>query len=207
MATAARALPIVIAFAFAACSSAPTPAPSTAPSRTADATPVPVPSSTSIASPLTSPSAAVDPATSLEIAPPYELDPPSDSDFEQLSGNIRGLASDLALAAGSDFSPADFPMGFRFIRDGTRSVGLLVVLGAPAGVAELPGLLEAVAPPVAAEVNARLSYETVDGVQVALLKGPIASALAIVDGYLVMAQSGQPAVQPIDLMTAVIAAN
>jgi hypothetical protein len=69
------------------------------------------------------------------------------------------------------------------------------------------GLLESVAPPVAAEVNALLSYETVDGVKVAVLKGPIASALAIVDGSLVMAQSGQPAVRPVDLMAAVIEAS
>lgn len=132
---------------------------------------------------------------------------PSASDYEQLSGNIRGLADDLAEAAGAGHAPTDFPIGFRFIRESGKSVGVLVVLEMPADVAALPGLLESVGPPVAAEVNALLSYETVDGIKVGVLKGPIASALAIVDGYLVMAQSGQPAVHPKDLMGAVIEAS
>ena len=202
-----RALTLVIAVAFAACSNPPAVTP--IPARSAEPTPtaLALPSSTPAPSPLTSPSAGVDPATALQIAPPYELERPSDSDFEQLSGNIRGLAADLAGAAGTEFAPTDFPMGFRFIRNGSKTVGVLVVLGMPAGAAQLAGLLESVAPPVAAEVNALLSYETVDGVKVAVLKGPIASALAIIDGYLVMAQSGQPAVQPKDLIAAVVNAS
>jgi hypothetical protein len=197
----------------AACSNAPTlappssppsaPGPTTTPTPTAFATPAvaPVPSA------LASPPSGVDPATALEIAAPYELVEPSASDYGQLSGNIRGLSDDLAEAAGGGPAPAHFPLGFRFIRNAGRDVGLLAVLGMPADVVALPGMLEAVAPAVAAEVNALLSYETVDGVKVGILKGPIASALAIVDGHLVMAQSGQPAVKPIDLMTAVIAAS
>jgi hypothetical protein len=98
-------------------------------------------------------------------------------------------------------------MGVRFIRDGSRSVGAVVVLGMPAEVAELPGLLESVAAAVAAETNAILSYETIQGVKVAVVRGPIASSLAVLHGKLVMAQSGQPAVAPKDLLTAVIAAN
>jgi hypothetical protein len=86
-------------------------------------------------------------------------------------------------------------------------VAVLVVVAMPAEVAELPGLFESVAAPVAAETNARLSYETVGDVKVAVLEGPIANALALVDGHLVMAQSGQPAVHPIDLVAAVIEAS
>ena len=149
----------------------------------------------------------MDPATALQIAPPYELERPSDSDFDHLSGNIQGLASDLAEGAGAGYAPTDFPMGFRFVRDANKSVGVIVVLKMPAEVAELPGLLEAVAAPVAAEVNAVLSYVTIRGVKVGVLRGPIASTLAILDGHFIMAQSGQPAVDPKDLMTAVIAAN
>ena len=204
-----RSLPLVFALALAACSnpSTLTPSPVTAPTAEATPTALPTPSSSPVPSPLAGPSAGVDPATALRIAPPYELEQPSASDFDQLSGNIRGLSSDLAEGAGAGYAPADFPIGFRFIREGDRSVAVLVVLAMPAEMAELPGLLESVAAPVAAEVNAVLSYETIGGVTVGLVRGPIASALAIVDGHLVMAQSGQPAVHPTDLMTAVIAAN
>jgi hypothetical protein len=138
----------------------------------------------------------VDPATALQIAPPYELERPSGSDLDRLSGNIRGLPSDLAKSAGAGYAPTDFPMGFRFIRDAEKSVGVVVLLGMPAEVAELPGLLESIALAVAAEVNAVLSYETIRGVK-----------LAILDGHLAMTQSGQPAVDPRDLMNAIIAAN
>ncbi len=204
-----RSLPLVIALAFAACSnpSTLTPSPVTAPTAEATPTALPTPSSSPVPSPLASPSAGVDPATALRIAPPYELEQPSASDFDQLSGNIRGLSSDLAESAGAGYAPTDFPIGFRFIREAGKSVAVLVVLAMPAEVAKLPGLLESVAAAVAAEVNAVLSYETIGGVKVGLVRGPIASALAIVDGYLVMAQSGQPAVHPTDVMTAVIAAN
>jgi hypothetical protein len=143
----------------------------------------------------------------LQIAPPYELERPSSSDLERLSGNIRGLPDDLAKSAGAGYAPSDFPMGVRFIRDAGTSVGVLVVLAIPAEVAEQPGLLESVAAAVAAEVNAVLSYETIQGVKVGVVRGPIANTLAIVQGNLVLAQSGQPAVDPKDLMTAVIAAN
>ena len=149
----------------------------------------------------------MDPATALLIAPPYELEPPSVSDFEQLSGNIRGLSDDLAKNAGAGYAPTDFPIGFRFISKEGKSVAVLVVLAMPAEVAELPGLLESIAAAVAAEVNAVLSFETIGGVKVGIMRGPIANALAIVDGHLVMVQSGQPAVHPRDVMNAVIAAN
>ncbi len=204
-----RALTVVIALALAACSNTPTLSPSPVPAPTAEPTPtaLPTPSSTPVPSPLTSPSAVVDPATALQIAPPYELERPSASDLDQLSGNIRGLSSDLAKSAGAGYAPNDFPMGFRFIRDADRSVGVIVLLGMPAEVAEQPGLLESVAAAVAAEVNAVLSYEMIRGVKVGVVRGPIANTLAILHGHLVMAQSGQPAVDPKDLMTAVIAAN
>ena len=151
--------------------------------------------------------APTDPATALQIATPYELEQPSGSDLDQLSGNIRGLSSDLAASSGGDYEPTDFPMGFRFISDADKSVGVIVLLRMPAGVAERPDLLELVAPAVAAEVNAILSYETIQGVKVGVLAGPIASTVAILHGHFVMAQSGQPGVDPMDLMTAVIAAN
>ena len=196
-----------LVLALTACSSAPAVSPSSAPPAAGPTpTALAIPSAP-VPSPLASASPGIDPATSLAIGSPYELVEPSASDFEQLSGNIRGLADDLAEAAGAGHAPTDFPIGFRFIHQSGRSVGVLVVLAMPGDVAELPGLLELVAPPVAAEVNALLSYETVDGVKVGLLKGPIASALAIVDGHLVMAQSGQPAVHPKDLMAAVIDAS
>ena len=141
------------------------------------------------------------------MAPPYELERPTSSDLERLSGNIQGLPADLARAAGAGYAPPDFPMGVRFIRDADRSVGALVVLGMPAEVTDTPGLLESVAAAVAAEVNAVLSYETIQGVKVGVVRGPIANTLAILDGQLVMVQSGQPAVDPRDLIAAVIAAN
>ncbi len=201
-----RSLSLVVALAFAACSnpSTLTPSPVTAP--TAEATPAALPTPSSSPAPA-SPSAGVDPATALRIAPPYELEQPSASDYDQLSGNIRGLSSDLVESAGAGYAPTDFPIGFRFIRAAGKSVAVLVVLAMPAEVAEQPGLFESVAAAVAAEVNGDLSYETIGGVKVGLVSGPIASALAIVGGHLVMAQSGQPAVHPTDLMTAVIAAN
>lgn len=204
-----RALTGVIALAFAACSNTPTLAPSPFAARTAEATltALPTTSSTPVPSPLTSPSADLDPATGLQIAPPYELERPSGSDLDRLSGNIRGLSSDLAESAGAGYAPTDFPMGFRFVRDVDTSVGVIVLLGMPAEVAEMPGLLESIATAVAAEVNAVLSYETIHGVKVGVVRGPIASAVAILHGHLVMAQSGQPAVDPKDLMAAVIAAN
>ena len=205
---------LVIALALAACSNAslPTPSPATATADlapTADPTPVapPTPSSAPVPSAPSTPGATVDLDLALEIAPPYELEQPDVSDFDQLSGNIQGLPSDLAKAAGPGYAPTDFPIGFRFIHEAGRPVAVLVVLAMPAEVAELPGLLASIAPSVAAEVNAVLSYETIGGTEVGLLRGPIASALAIVDGHLVMVQSGQPAVHPADLMTAVIAAN
>jgi hypothetical protein len=204
-----RALTLVIAMALAACSggqgptSSPPPAGTGAPQPTA----LPVASSPAGPSPLASPTGGVDPAIGLRIPPPYELEQPTSQQLAELSGNIRGLPEDVAEAAGAAYDPSDFPLGVRFVRDGPRSVGAIALVLLPAAVAELPGLLESIAAPVAAESNALLAYETVDGVRVAVLKGPIASALAIVDGHLVMAQSGQPAVKPIDLMTAVIAAN
>lgn len=178
-----RALTLVVALVLAACTSTPA------------------------ASPLTSPSAAVDPAAALQIASPYELERPSASDLDGLSGNIRGLSADLAESAGAGYAPADFPMGFRFVRDADEPVGVVVLLAMPAEVAETPGLLEPIAAAVAAEVNAVLSYETIQGVKVGVVRGPIASTIAVLHGHLVMAQSGQPAVDPKDLMTAVIAAN
>lgn len=209
-----RSVPLVIALAVAACSNPSTLTPSpvarspvTAPTAEAAPTALPTPTSATVHSPLATPAAGVDPATAIRIAPPYELEQPSASDFDQLSGNIRGLASDLAESAGAGYAPTDFPVGFRFIRNAGNSVAVLVVIAMPAEVAELPGLLESVAAAVAAEVNAVLSYETIGGVKVGLARGPIASALAIVDGHLVMAQSGQPAVHPTDIMTAVLAAN
>jgi hypothetical protein len=204
-----RSLALVLVLTFVACSntSTLTSSPVTAPTTEATPTALPAPSSSPVPSPLASPSAGVDPATALRIAPPYELERLSASDYEQLSGNIQGLSSDLAESAGAGYARNDFPIGFRFIREADKSVGLLVVLAMPAEVAELPGLLESVAAAVAAEVNAVLSYETIGGVKVGVVRGPIASALAIVDGHLVMAQSGQPAVHPADLMTAVMAAN
>jgi hypothetical protein len=198
-------MPLVVALAFAACSNPSTLVPSPV-TPTAEATPTALPTPSSSPVPA-SPSAGVDPATALRIAPPYELEQPGASDFEQLSGNIRGLPSDLAQSAGAGYSPTDFPIGFRFIREAGESVAVLVVLAMPAEVAELPGLFESVAAAVAAEVNGVLSYETIGGVKVGLVRGPIANALAIVDGHLVMAQSGQPAVHPTDLMNAIIAAN
>jgi hypothetical protein len=208
-----RALTLVIAlalvvWALAACATPPAGTPSPIPASTVEPTPSAMPvSSAPQATPAASTSPSVDPAAALRIAAPYALVEPSASDYEQLSGNIRGLAADLAGAAGPEFDLTDFPLGFRFIEDGPRSVGVLVVIAMPPELASVSGLLESVAPPVAAEVNALLSYETVDGVKVAVLKGPIASALAIVDGSLVMAQSGQPAVRPVDLMAAVIEAS
>ena len=204
-----RALTLVVALAFAACSGTSTPSPSPVAAPTAEPTPTALhtPSSTPVPSPLTSPSADVDPATGLQIAPPYELERPSGSDLDRLSGNIQGLASDLAKSAGAGYAPTDFPMGFRFIRDADKSVGVVVLLGMPAEVAELPGLLESIAAAVAAEVNAVVSYETIRGAKVGVVRGPIASTVAILHGHLVMAQTGQPAVDPKDLMTAVIAAN
>lgn len=152
-------------------------------------------------------SSDVDPATALQIAPPYELARPSSSDLERLSGNIRGLSADLANGAGTGYAPTDFPMGFRFVRDADMELGVIVVLGMPANVAEVPGLLDSVATAVAAEVNAILSYETIQGVRVGVVRGPNASTIAILHGHLVMAQSGLPSVDTNDLMTAVIAAN
>ena len=206
---ASRALILVIALAFAACSNTSISSPSPVAEPTAEPTPTALhaPSSTPVPSQLTSPSAGVDPAIGLQIAPPYELEPPSGSDLDGLSGNILGLASDLARSAGAGYAPTDFPMGFRFIRDADKSVGVIVLLGMPAEVAERPGLLESIATAVAAEVNAVLSYETIQGANVAVVRGPIASTVAILHGHLVMAQTGQPAVDPEDLMSAVIAAN
>ena len=154
-----------------------------------------------------SPAIDLDLANALQIAPPYELERANSSDLDRLSGNIPGLPSDLAESAGAGYAPSDFPMGFRFVREADRSVGVIAVLGMPADVAEMPGLLESVATEVAIEVNAILSYETLQGVKVGFVRGPIASTIAIVHGHLVMAQSGQPAVDPKDLMAAVIAAN
>jgi hypothetical protein len=210
-----RSLALVIAFAVAACSGAspPTPSASTplpATASTAEATPSAEAAPTAVSTPSpppATPAARVDLALALRIAPPYELEQPSASDFDQLSGNIQGLPADLAAAAGAGYAPTDFPIGFRFIGQAGASVAVLVVLAMPGEVAELPGLLTSIAPAVAAEVNAVLSYDTIGGVEVGLLRGPIACALAIVDGHLVMVQSGQPAVRPADLMTAVIAAN
>lgn len=149
----------------------------------------------------------VDPASALQIAAPYELEQPSSSDLDRLSGNIRGLSSDLAASAGAEYAPTDFPMGFRFVREADQTVGLIVLLKMSAEVAEMPGLLEPIAAAVAAEVNGDLSYETIQGVKVGVVRGPNASTLAILHGHLVMAQSGLPAVDTNDLMTAVIVAN
>ena len=203
------AIRVGIVIALAACSNppAPTRSPFAAPSAGPTSTTLPEPSSTQAGSPLTSPSGAGDPATGLRIAPPYQLEKPSGSELAQLSGNIQGLASDLAQSAGADFTPSNFPMGARFVRDTDKDVGVIVVLDMPAEVAEMRGLLEPVAAAVAAEVNAVLSYVTIQGVKVGVIRGPIASTVAIVDGQFVMAQSGQPAVAPRDLMAAVIAAN
>jgi hypothetical protein len=204
-----RSLALVIALGIAGCSnpSIVTPSPVVVPTAAVTPTALPTPSSAPVDSPLASPSAGADPATAIRIASPYELEQPTASDFDRLSGNIRGLASDVAKGAGAGYAPTDFPIGFRFIRDADEAVAVLVVLAMPAEVAEQPGLLESVAAAVAAEVNAVLSYETIGGVKVGVVRGPIANALAIVDGHLVMAQSGHPAVHPRDLMTAVIAAN
>ena len=203
-----RAVTLVIALVFAACSNTPTLAPSPS-GRAAEPTPtaLTLPSSTPVPLPLVSPSVDLDLANALQIAPPYELERPSSSDLDRLSGNILGLPSDLAESAGAGYAPSDFPMGFRFVRDADKSVGVIVVLGMPAEVAEMPGLLVSVAAAVAIEVNAILSYETLQGVEVGVVRGPIASTIAVLHGHLVMAQSGQPAVDPKDLMTAVIAAN
>ena len=206
---ASRALTLVIALALGACSTAPsvaptspsTPAPAPTPSAAASPSEAPVPS------PDVRPSPGVDAASGLRIPPPYELEQPSSQQLAELSGNIRGLPEDVAEAAGAGHDPSEFPLGVRFIRDGPRSVGAVALVRMPPEVASLPGLLESIAVPVAAEVNARLSYETVDGVKVAILAGPIASAVGIVHGHLVMAQSGQPAVHPIDLMAALNEAN
>ena len=194
-----------MALAVAACSTTSMPSPSPVAAPTAEPTPTAL--RTPVPSPLTSPSAGVDPAAGLQIAPPYELEPPSGSDLDRLSGNIQGLASDLARSAGAGYAPTDFPMGFRFLRDADKSVGVIVLLEMPGEVAELPGLLESIAAAVAAEVNAVLSYETIQGAKVGVVRGPIASTVAILHGHFVMAQTGQPAVDPKDLMTAVIAAN
>jgi hypothetical protein len=204
-----RALILVVALALAACSNTSTLSPSPVPAPTAEPTLTALPTATSapVPSPVVSPSPDVDPATALQIAPPYELERPNGSDLDRLSGNIRGLSSDLAKSAGAGYAPTDFPMGFRFVRDADKSVGIIVLLGMPSEVAKLPGLLESIAVAVAAEVNAVLSYETIGGVKVGVVRGPIANTLAMLDGHLVMAQSGQPAVDPKDLMTAVIAAN
>ena len=209
-----RALTLVFAATLAGCANPTAVAPSLPPVATAEPTPaIASPAATAsqssrpAASPRTSPAIAVDPAAGLEIAPPYELDVPTSEQLAQLSGNIQGLATDLAESAGAEHAPSDFPMGARFVREGERSVGLIVVLDMPPGVAGKAGLLEPIAAAVAAEVNALLSYETIQGVKVGLVRGPIASAVAIVDGRFVMAQSGQPAVDPRDLMTAVIAAQ
>lgn len=204
-----RALTVVFALAVVACSGAPTGTAPVQPAATAGPQPtsLPAPSSTPAPSPLASPAAAIDPAIGLRMPPPYELEQPTSQQLAELSGNIRGLPEDVAEAAGAAYDPSDFPLGVRFIRDGPRSVGAIALVPMPAEVAELPGLLESIAAPVAAESNALLSFETVDGIKVGVLKGPIASAVAIVHGHLVMAQSGQPAVHPIDLMAAIIDAN
>jgi hypothetical protein len=199
----------VIALAVAACSGTPATTPSPQPVVTAGPQPteLPVASSTPAPSAPASLSPGIDPAVGLRMPSPYTLEEPSSQQLAELSGNIRGLPEDVAEAAGTDAVPSDFPLGVRFVRDGPRSVGAIALVRMPAEVAQLPGLLESIAAPVAAESNALLSYETIDGVMVGVLKGPIASAVAIVHGHLVMAQSGQPAVHPVDLMAAIIEAN
>ena len=199
-----RALSLTIAVAIAACSNPSTLAPSgvaTEPTTTA----LPTASSNLVPLPLTS--AGIDPDVALEIAPPYELEPPTPADFDNLSGQVQGLPFDLANSAGAVYAPADFPMGFRFIHEAGNEVGVVAFLEMPAEVAALPGLLESIAAAAAAEANARLTFETINGVKVGIVKGPIASTLAIVDGHLVFVQTGLPAVDPKDLMTAVIAAS
>ena len=204
-----RALTLVIAMAVAACSGGLVPTSSPPPAATAAPQPttLPVTPSPPAPSPLASPTGGADPAIGLRIPPPYELEQPTGQQLAELSGNIRGLPEDVAEAAGVAFDPSELPLGVRFVRDGPRSVGAIALVRMPAEVAALPGLLESIAAPVAAESNALLSYETVDDVRVAVLKGPIASAIAIVHGHVVMAQSGQPAVRPIDLMAAILEAN
>ena len=151
--------------------------------------------------------APADPAADLRIAPPYVLEGPDESDYANLSGQITGLPLDLARSAGAGYEASDFPLGFQFIHESGREVGVVVLLGMPAEVAALPGLLEPIATAAAAEANGRLAYETVQGVKVGLVDSPIASALAVFDGHLVFVQTGLPSVEPKDLMTAVITAN
>ena len=201
-----RALALTIAVALAGCTSSATLVPSPSGSA-AESTTTGVPSATSNLVPLPLTSAGMDPDVALEIAPPYELEPPTGSDFDNLSGQIQGLPFDLANSAGTGYAPSDFPLGFRFIHEAGNEVGVVAFLEMPAEVAALVGLLESIATAAAAEANARLSYETINGVKVGIVQGPIASTLAIVDGHLVFVQTGLPAVDPKDLMTAVIAAS
>ena len=201
---------MIVAVVVAACSSGPLDPPSPSPAEpTSSASPSVVATLATAPPPSTTaePSPGPDPARGLHIPEPYVLAEPTGQQLAELSGNIRGLPEDVAEAAGGGLVPADFPIGIRFISDGPRSVGAVALVPMSAEVAALPGLLETIARPVAAESNARLSFETVDGIEVAVLQGPIASALAIVHGHVVMAQSGQPAVRPIDLMAAIIEAN
>ena len=203
-----RAFALTIALALAACTSPATLAPSPSGSGAGPtSTTVPAGSGGAVPLPQTSFAPDMDLAAAIAIAPPYELDPPSSSEYDNLSGQIQGLPFDLAQHAGSGYAPADFPMGFRFVREGGNLVGVVALVGMPDEVAAQPGLLESIAAATAAEANARLSYETIGGLNVGIVRGPIASALVIVDGRLVFAQTGQPSVAPEELMTAVIAAS
>lgn len=207
-----RPLILVIVLTLAGCSSAPTPAPSPSASTAAEPTPtaaLAVASATPVPLPEVTPAIDEDLSSALQIAPPFDFEPPSSSDIDRLSGNILGLPSDLAETAGAAYAPSDFPMGYRFVREAETSIGVIVIIALPTEVAGMPGLLESIVAAVALEVNAieAPSYETIQGVKVGLVRGPIANSLAIVHGHLVMAQSGQPAVDPRDLMAAVIAGN
>jgi hypothetical protein len=206
--SAPRALALIIAVAFSACTIPPTLSPSpSGPAAEPSTTALPSPSSVLVPLPLTSPVVDLDLADALRIAPPYELERPSSSDLVNLSGQIQGLPFDLAKSAGAGYAPSDFPMGLRFVRDGGDLVGVVVLVVMPEEVAARPGLLESIAAAAAAEANARLSYETIHGVKVGIVRGPIASTLAMLNGRLVFAQTGLPAVDPKDLITAVIATN
>lgn len=199
----------MVVLAIAGCSSAPSAPPSASapPTSAPTATAVATAASTAAPSSAASPTAGVDPAAGLEIAPPYALETPTITDPATLSGQIRGLPSDLAKQAGAGHAPADFPMGVRYIvRDGSQ-IGIVALLPLPADVAALPGLFEAIAAKAAAQVSAPIAYEEIQGVKVGVVRSPIASTLAIVHDYLVFVQTGQSAIDPRDLMAAVIAAN
>ena len=206
--SAPRALTLAIAVALAACTNPATLSPSpSGPAAEPSTAALPTPSNVPVPLPVTSPTVDLDLADALRIAPPYELERPSSADFAELSGQIQGLPFDLAKSAGAGYAPSDFPIDFRFVREDGDLVGVVALVGMPDEVAAQPGLLESIAEATAAEANARLSYETIHGVKVGVVRGPIASTLAMLDGRLVFAQTGQPAVDPKDLLTAVITAN